>query len=661
MDAQKEIEQLRKDLTYHGIRYYVEDQPEISDAEYDQMLRRLEILEAEHPEFDSPISPTKRVGGAVLEGFETVTHRVRMESLADVFSQDELKEALEKIRRMVPGNAEFVVEPKIDGLSVSLEYENGVFVRGATRGDGVTGEDVTENLKTVRSLPLVLKEPVTLTVRGEVYMSKDVFARLNTEREENGKPVFANPRNAAAGSLRQLDPKIAARRRLDVLTFNLQVPPENPPATHAATIAYLHTLGFPTVPTECCTGDLDEVVRAIMEISEKRHEYAYDIDGGVVKLNRLADREILGSTGKFPRWAVAYKYPPECKLTRLLDITVQVGRTGVLTPNAVLEPVVLAGTTVSRATLHNEDYILEKDIRIGDWVWVQKAGDIIPEIRSVEKERRDGTECPFVMPTVCPVCGAPTERAPGEVATRCTDWQCPAQLARLLVHFSSRDAMDIEGLGPAVVQQLMEQGLVAEIPDLYRLRYEDLIGLEGFADKSVNNLLNAIAASKEKELFRLIYGLGIRMVGLQTAKLLEKAYGSMENLRHASYDSLVALDEIGDKMAQTILAFFASERTAALIESLKSAGLCMERRESGTAVSDILLGRTFVLTGTLPHYGRKEMQELIASHGGKVTGSVSKKTDFVVAGEEAGSKLKKAQELGVPVLTEEEVLTMMQL
>lgn len=658
MDVREEIEQLRKTLTYHGIRYYVEDNPEISDAEYDQMLRCLETLEAEHPEFDSPVSPTKRVGGTILDGFESVTHQVRMESLSDVFSMDELSEALVRISNATESAAEFVVEPKIDGLSVSLEYENGRFVRGATRGDGVTGEDVTENLRTIRSLPLVLNEPVTLTVRGEVYMSKETFLKLNAERDENGEAVFANPRNAAAGSLRQLDPKIAAKRHLDVLVFNLQEASENPPKTHEKTIRYLRSLGFPTVPTIACTGDREVVAQAITEISQRRHEFPYDIDGGVVKLNDLSERERLGSTGKFPRWAVAYKYPPECKLTRLIDIVVQVGRTGVLTPNAILEPVTLAGTTVSRATLHNEDYIREKDIRIGDWVWVQKAGDIIPEIRSVEKDRRTGEEQVYHLPSACPVCGAPTERAEGEAALRCTDWQCPAQIARLLIHFASRDAMDIEGMGPAVVNQLMEQDLIHGILDLYSLTYDDLISLDGFADKSVKNLLSAIAASKEKDLSRLLYGLGIRMIGLQTAKMLARAYGNMDALKNATRESLLALDEIGEKMADEILKFFASERTKILLDQLKDAGLCMEQKE-GALVDLCFSGKTFVLTGTLPNYGRKEMQALIESHGGKVSGSVSKKTDYVVAGEEAGSKLEKAQELNIPVLSESELLAML--
>lgn len=658
MDVREEIEQLRRELTYHGIRYYVEDNPEISDAEYDQMLRRLEVLEAEHPEYDSPVSPTKRVGGAILDSFKSVTHQVRMESLSDVFSMDELKEALARISNSTTQEAVFVVEPKIDGLSVSLEYENGQFVRGSTRGDGVTGEDVTENLKTVRSLPLELKEPVTLTVRGEVYMSKETFLKLNAERDENGETAFANPRNAAAGSLRQLDPKIAAKRRLDVLVFNLQVAPDNAPDTHEKTIQYLRALGFPTVLTIACTADHETVARAISEISDHRHEFPYDIDGGVVKLNDLAERELLGSTGKYPRWAVAYKYPPECKLTRLTDIVVQVGRTGVLTPNAVLEPVTLAGTTVSRATLHNEDYIHEKDIRIGDWVWVQKAGDIIPEIRSVEKNRRDGSEVKYHLPDTCPVCGAPTERAEGEVALRCTDWQCPAQIARLIIHFASRDAMDIEGLGPAVVNQLMDHSLIKSIPDLYTLTFEDLIPLEGFAKKSVENLLQAIEATKQKELSRLLYGLGIRMVGQQTAKLLARTFGTMDALKNATRESLVAIDEIGDKMADEILKFFASPRTVELLEQLTAAGLCMEEQEVALT-SDKLLGRTFVLTGTLPNYGRKEMQALIESHGGKVSGSVSKKTDYVVAGEEAGSKLEKAQELNIPVLSESDLLAML--
>ncbi len=658
MDVREEIEQLRRELTYHGIRYYVEDNPEISDAEYDQMLRRLEVLEAAHPEYDSPVSPTKRVGGAILDSFKSVTHQVRMESLSDVFSMDELKEALVRISNSTTQEAVFVVEPKIDGLSVSLEYENGQFVRGSTRGDGVTGEDVTENLKTVRSLPLELKEPVTLTVRGEVYMSKETFLKLNAERDENGEAAFANPRNAAAGSLRQLDPKIAAKRRLDVLVFNLQVAPDNAPDTHEKTIQYLRALGFPTVPTIACTADHETVARAISEISDHRHEFPYDIDGGVVKLNDLAERELLGSTGKYPRWAVAYKYPPECKLTRLTDIVVQVGRTGVLTPNAVLEPVTLAGTTVSRATLHNEDYIHEKDIRIGDWVWVQKAGDIIPEIRSVEKNRRDGNEVKYHLPDTCPVCGAPTERAEGEVALRCTDWQCPAQIARLIIHFASRDAMDIEGLGPAVVNQLMDHSLIKSIPDLYTLTFEDLIPLEGFAKKSVENLLQAIEATKQKELSRLLYGLGIRMVGQQTAKLLARTFGTMDALKNATRESLVAIDEIGDKMADEILKFFASPRTVELLEQLTAAGLCMEEQE-GALTSDKLLGRTFVLTGTLPNYGRKEMQALIESHGGKVSGSVSKKTDYVIAGEEAGSKLEKAQELNIPVLSESDLLAML--
>lgn len=658
MDVREEIEQLRRELTYHGIRYYVEDNPEISDDEYDRMLRRLEVLEAEHPEYDSPVSPTKRVGGATLDGFQSVTHQVRMESLSDVFSMDELKEALVRISNSTTQEAMFVVEPKIDGLSVSLEYENGQFVRGSTRGDGVTGEDVTENLKTVRSLPLELKEPVTLTVRGEVYMSKETFLKLNAERDENGEAAFANPRNAAAGSLRQLDPKIAAKRRLDVLVFNLQVASDNAPDTHEKTIHYLRSLGFPTVPTIACTADHEAVACAINEISDHRHEFPYDIDGGVVKLNDLAERELLGSTGKYPRWAVAYKYPPECKLTRLTDIVVQVGRTGVLTPNAVLEPVTLAGTTVSRATLHNEDYIHEKDIRIGDWVWVQKAGDIIPEIRSVEKNRRDGSEIEYRLPDTCPVCGAPAERAEGEVALRCTDWQCPAQIARLIIHFASRDAMDIEGLGPAVVHQLMDHSLIKSIPDLYTLTFDDLIPLEGFAKKSVENLLHAIEASKQKELSRLLYGMGIRMVGQQTAKLLARTFGTMDELKTAPRESLVAIDEIGDKMADEILKFFASPRTVELLDQLAAAGLCMEEQQE-SLTSDKLTGRTFVLTGTLPNYGRKEMQALIESHGGKVSGSVSKKTDYVVAGEEAGSKLEKAQELNIPVLSESDLLAML--
>ena len=655
-DAQ-EILELRKELNQANFEYYVKDDPTMSDYDYDHKLRRLEELEGAHPELVTPDSPTQRVGGKALESFTQVTHRVPLESLQDVFDFDELRAFDQRVRGVEP-KVSYSVEPKVDGLSVALEYQDGQFVRGATRGDGLVGEDVTENLKTVKSIPLSIPNvPGTLIVRGEVYMPKKVFHALNEEREKRGEALFANPRNAAAGSLRQLDPKIAAQRRLDIAVFNIQWAENEDFHSHTQGINYLADKGFKVIPHVICSS-IEEAVAQVQAIGEGRENYPFDIDGAVIKVDDLAQRQTLGSTAKFPRWAAAYKYPPEVKPSRLTDIVIQVGRTGVLTPKAVLEPVRLAGTTVTNATLHNQDFITEKDIRIGDTVLVRKAGEIIPEVLSVVMEKRPADAVPYCFPEVCPECGAPVARDEDGAHIRCTGAECPAQLLRNLAHFASRDAMDIEGLGIAVVENLVKAGLVKTPGDLYFLHEEDVAELERMGKKSAQNLLSAIEKSKSQDLSRLLFAFGIRQVGQKAGKILAQSFGSLDNLQSATVEELTQVDDIGAITAQSIVDWFASHQSQHLIARLKEAGVNMQAEQKGE--DQRFAGKTFVLTGTLDRFTRAEATKMIEDRGGKAAGSVSKKTTYVVAGEAAGSKLRKAQELGVPVLTQEEFLALME-
>ncbi len=655
-DAQ-EILELRRELNQANYKYYVKDDPTMSDYDYDHKLRRLEELEGAHPELVTLDSPTQRVGGKALESFTQVTHRVPLESLQDVFDFDELRAFDQRVRGVEP-KVSYSVEPKVDGLSVALEYQDGQFVRGATRGDGLVGEDVTENLKTVKSIPLSIPDvPGTLIVRGEVYMPKKVFHALNEEREKRGEALFANPRNAAAGSLRQLDPKIAAQRRLDIAVFNIQWAENEDFHSHTEGINYLADKGFKVIPHVICS-TIEEAVEQVKAIGEGRENYPFDIDGAVIKVDNLAQRQTLGSTAKFPRWAAAYKYPPEVKPSRLTDIVIQVGRTGVLTPKAVLEPVRLAGTTVTNATLHNQDFITEKDIRIGDTVLVRKAGEIIPEVLSVVMEKRPDDAVPYRFPEVCPECGAPVARDEDGAHIRCTGAECPAQLLRNLAHFASRDAMDIEGLGIAVVENLVKAGLVKTPGDLYFLREEDVAELERMGKKSAQNLLSAIEKSKSQDLSRLLFAFGIRQVGQKAGKILAQRFGSLDNLQAATVEELTQVDDIGAITAQSIVDWFASPQSQHLIARLKEAGVNMQAEQKGE--DQRFAGKTFVLTGTLDRFTRAEATKMIEDRGGKAAGSVSKKTTYVVAGEAAGSKLRKAQELGVPVLTQEEFLALME-
>ncbi len=658
MDYREEIRQLRDILNENGYRYYVLDAPTMSDREYDLLNRRLEELEAAHPEEITPDSPTQRIGGKLLDGFSTYTHEVPLESLQDVFNAGEVEEFCQRMDEALGTQAEYSIEPKVDGLSVALEYRDGVFVRGATRGDGLTGEDVTENLKTIRSIPMTLPEKLPrLIVRGEVYMARSVFEEINAMRELQGKPLMANPRNAAAGSLRQLDPKICAERRLDIQVFNLQLAEGREFSTHAGTLDYLASQRFKVIPHTTLSG-VSACQAEINRINDERLQYPFDIDGAVVKINALSDRSALGSTAKFPKWAVAYKYPPEKKPSKVLDIVIQVGRTGVLTPKAVLEPVRLAGTTVTSATLHNQDYITEKDIRIGDTVIVQKAGEIIPEIVEVDASKRpEGTEAYF-LPEICPVCGAPVRRDPDGAALRCTGAECPAQLLRNITHFASRDAMDIEGLGPAVVQQLVDSGLVRNAADLYALHAADVAKLDRMGAKSAENLIHALEKSKGNDLSRLIYGLGIRQVGEKAAKVLAAHFKTFDALEAASLEELTEINDVGEITAQCIKDYLAEPQSQDLICRLREAGVNMESTQQ--LVDERFAGMTFVLTGTLTRFDRKAAQAMIEERGGKTAGSVSKRTTYVVAGEAAGSKLKKAQDMGIPVLTEEEFAKMLE-
>ena len=657
MSVKERIGELSQLLIEANYRYYVLDDPTMPDFEYDHLLRELEVLEAENPQYALPDSPTKRVGGEALSKFEKVSHPVPLMSLQDVFSMEELEEFLRKILTAYPGT-EFSVEPKVDGLSVALEYENGMFVRGATRGDGETGEDVTENLKTIRSIPMTLEgAPQRLIVRGEVFMPKKSFERLNAQQEAEGRALFANPRNAAAGSLRQLDPKIAAKRGLDIYIFNIQLADGVSFDTHAESLVYLKSLKFKTVPFEKLNS-VDAVKDQVYAINENREQLPCDIDGAVIKVDDLALRGRLGTTAKFPHWAAAYKYPPEIKPTVVEDIIVQVGRTGVLTPKAVVKPVRLAGTTVTNATLHNQDFISQRDIRIGDTVSIRKAGEIIPEILEVDFTKRPEGTVPYVLPATCPVCGAPTAQDEEGAFLRCTGAECSAQLSRIIAHFASRDAMDIEGLGSAIVEALIEKGYLKSVADIYYLTLDQLKSLWQKGDIAAKKLLAAIEQSKEQDLSRLIYALGIRQVGAKTGKVLASHFGSMNALMAATEEELKEVSDVGEITAAFIAQWFAQPQSQHLIQRLREAGVNFESKVVMTDTR--FAGMTFVLTGALSKFTRDEATEKIELFGGKAAGSVSKKTTYVVVGENAGSKERKARELGISILSEDDFLEMIQ-
>ena len=655
MEAKKRIEELTALLQDANYRYYVLDDPKMPDFEYDHLMRELEELEQANPEFASPDSPTQRVGGEALSKFQEVTHPVPLMSLQDVFSMEELADFLEKTQD--GAEISFSVEPKIDGLSVALEYENGRFVRGATRGDGTVGEDVTENLKTIRSIPMTLESaPSRLIVRGEVYMPKKSFEKLNAAQEAAGKPVFANPRNAAAGSLRQLDPKIAAKRGLDILIFNIQLADGVSLTSHSQSLEYLKLLRFKVIPYRLLSS-VREIQQEVEAINDRRDSLPCDIDGAVIKVDNLEFRERLGNTAKFPRWAVAYKYPPEIKETIVEDIQVQVGRTGVLTPKAVVQPVRLAGTTVTSATLHNQDFISQRDIRIGDTVRIRKAGEIIPEILDVVLSRRPEGSAPYMLPEHCPVCGAPVERDEDGAFLRCTGAECPAQLSRNIAHFVSRDAMDIDGLGSAIVDALIEKGMVKSPADIYDLTEDQISCLWKSGKTAARKLISAIEASKQQDLGRLIYALGIRQVGAKTGKILASYFGSMDALMTAEQDELTQVPDVGEITGKSIWAWFRQEQSVHLIRRLRESGLNFTCKRAVT--DNRFAGKTIVLTGALSRFTREEATEKIELFGGKASGSVSKKTSFVVAGENAGSKERKARELGIPVLSEDDFLEML--
>ena len=656
-EALREYQSLCGQIAYHNQKYYVEDAPEIDDYEYDMLYRRLQAIEAEFPDLVTPDSPTQKVGGPALNTFAPVAHEVPMESLHDSFSEEELLDFDRRVREAV-AQPVYVVEPKFDGLSVSLEYRDGLFVRGSTRGDGLVGEDVTENLRAIRTVPKKLTRPIPfLEVRGEVYMSHESFLELCARQELNDEKPFKNPRNAAAGSLRQKNPKITASRGLDIFVFNVQQVSGEELSSHDESLRFLRELGFAVTDLYRVCRSMDEVIARVREIGEMRGSLGYSIDGAVIKVDDFSQRESLGSTAKFPRWAEAFKYPPEEKESRLIDIEINVGRTGVLTPTGVFEPVTLAGTTVSRATLHNQDFITEKDICIGCTAVLRKAGEIIPEVVSVVEGTVSGEA--YRMPDTCPSCGGPVVREEGEAALRCVNPECPAQLFRHLIHFASRDAMDIDGLGPAVIEQLLAQELVKSPADLYRLTPSQLVTLERMGEKSSLKLVESIAKTKDNDLYRLIYALGIRHIGLKAAKLLTGRFRSIDELFRATLEEISSIEGFGGIMAESVAEFFALPSTAHLIGELRDAGVNMESRAA--SVSDArFFGKTFVLTGTLPTMTRSEASALVEKYGGKVSSSVSKKTSYVLAGEEAGSKLTKANQLGVPVITEEEFLQMLE-
>ena len=655
--AEKRIKELRKLTEYYAQKYYDEDKPEISDFEYDMLMLELRNLEKDFPEFISKDSLTQHVGGKVKEGFQKVEHKIPLLSMQDIFSIDEIMDFVEKIRNRAKEeniqNNNFVVETKIDGLTAALEYKDGIFVRGSTRGNGQVGEDVTENLKTIKNIPKKLTEKIDITVRGEVFISKADFEKMNQEREENEEELFANARNAAAGSLRQLDSNITKTRPLDIYVYNVQEISRKDFTSHYEELLYLEKLGFNVNPVKIFCKTPEEVKNAIEKIGNDREKLTFGIDGAVIKVDDLKFREILGTTAKSPRWQIAYKYPPEKKETKLIDIVCNVGRTGVITPLAILEPVQVAGSTISKTTLHNQDFIKEKDLKIGDIVVIQKAGDVIPEIVEVKKEKRTGKEKNFEMPTVCPICGAPAIREEGESAIRCTGIECPAKLYRNLVHFVSREAMNIDGLGESIIDQLMSKRLISNIADIYQLKFDDIASLKKNGKKFAENLTNAIENSKSSELYRLITALGIRHVGTKAAKVLARKFKSLENLANASFEDLSEINDIGPIVANSIVEFFSQDQTKDLIGRLKNYGVNMED-VSEESKDNRFEGYTFVLTGSLDSFTRDEATDIIEKFGGKVSSSVSKKTSFVLAGEEAGSKLTKAQSLGVTILTEDQ-------
>ena len=655
--AKERIEELRKKTEYYAKKYYDDDNPEITDFEYDMMMLELRTLESQNPEFITKDSLTQKVGGHVKEGFAKVEHEVPLQSLQDVFNFEEIEAFDERVKKVASENGidevKYVVETKIDGLSSALEYKDGKLVRGATRGNGLVGEDVTENLKTIKTIPLELPEKINITVRGEVFISKKEFEKMNQEREENEEELFANARNAAAGSLRQLDSNITKKRPLDIYIFNVQKIEGKEFNSHFEELEYLEKLGFNVNPVRIPCSNIEEVKKAINKIGEDRENLTFGIDGAVVKVDNLKLRTILGTTSKVPKWAIAYKYPPEQKETILKDIEFQVGRTGVITPLAILEPVRVAGSLISKTTLHNEDFVKEKGLKIGDRVIIQKAGDVIPEIVRAVVEKRDGTEKEFVMPTHCPVCGAETVREEGESAVRCTGIECPAKLYRNLVHFVSREAMNIDGLGENIIGILLEKKMISNIADIYDLEFEDLTSLKKNGKKFAQNLIDSINISKQNDLYRLITALGIRHVGVKAAKVLAKTYENMDNLANASIEDLSQVDEVGPIVANSINEFFSQEQTKDLLKRLKDAGVNMERQKEENE-DDRFAGKTFVLTGSLEKYSKEEASNIIEKFGGKTSSSVSKKTTYLLAGEDAGSKLTKAQSLGVQIISENE-------
>lgn len=667
-EAKIEVKNLREKLEYYAKLYYDMDAPAISDYDYDMMMNRLKALEKEFPELITKESLTQKVGGHVKEGFKQVTHEVPLQSLQDIFSFQELREFDERVRKVALENNEelkYVVETKIDGLSTALKYENGVFVQGATRGNGLIGEDVTNNLKTIKHIPKELKEPLNITVRGEVFIGTKEFEKMNEEREILDESLFANARNAAAGSLRQLDSKVTASRPLDIFIFNVQKYDENTfdsENSHFTELNKLETLGFNVVPVRTLCSTIDETIEAIKKIGETRENLSFGIDGAVVKVDNLKLREILGTTYKVPKWAIAYKYPPEKKQTKLMDIVCQVGRTGAITPTAILEPVKVAGSTIAKTTLHNEDFIKEKGLMIGDTVVIQKQGDVIPEVVDVIKDKRTGEEKEFVMPTVCPVCGAPVVREEGEAVARCIGIECSAKILRNIAHFVSKEGMDIDGLGIKIIEQLVERGLIKNIADLYTLTVDDVASLKKNGRKFAQNLIDAINASKNNDLYKLITALGIRHVGVKSAKGLTKKYKSIDEIAKASFESLSMLEDVGEITANSVYEFFRQDQTKDLIEKLKKAGVNTKviETEEDSKYDNRFEGKTFVLTGSLENYTRDQASDIIEKFGGKVSGSVSKKTSYVLAGEEAGSKLTKAQELGVSIISEQEFKAMIE-
>ena len=662
MSIENRINELIDLINYHNEKYYNQDEPEITDFEYDNLMKELIRLEEENPELKRVDSPSSRVGGKALDKFTQITHKIPMLSLSNAYSAQDLRDFDKRVRDINNNGVEYVVEFKIDGLSVGLTYNDGLFDKGATRGNGVVGEDITENLKTVKSIPLNINQDNEVVVRGEVYISKENFENINKSQEEQGLQLFANPRNLAAGTLRQLDSKLTAKRPLDIFVFNLEYIEGMEFESHSQSLEYLHKLGFKVSPNYKVCNSIDEVIEHIEYWTKNRDSLDFDIDGMVIKVNNLKQRENMGYTAKSPRWAIAYKFPAEQKKTKLIDIIVEVGRTGTITPTAILEPVRLAGTTVSRATLHNEDYITEKDIRIGDTVLVQKAGDIIPQVVEVIKEERTGDEIEFKLPDKCPVCSEPTVRLEGEAAVKCINISCPAQIRRGIIHFVSRDAMNIDGLGESIITLLLEKELIKDVSDLYYIKKEDVVGLERMGEKSATNLINSIEKSKSNELYRLINGLGIKYIGVKGAKVLAKSFNNIDEIINADINQLINLEEFGEIMANSVVQFFREERNLNVIEKLKQAGVNTENiTDEDDSIEKIFEGMKIVLTGTLPTLKRNDAKEMIESRGGKATSSVSKSTTFVLAGEEAGSKLTKANELGIKVIDEEKFLELIKL